>query len=63
MTVYLADFSNECEKCDTTPCVAVHDPEPTGVSVHFTNLCGICFFSDRSMIDPELWNDQIEGTE
>jgi hypothetical protein len=28
-----------------------------------TELCGICFFGDRSMIDWELWNETVEDTE
>lgn len=63
MSLYLADFSNDCSRCDTKPCVAVHDPEPTGTTVHFTCLCGVCFFRDRTMVDPELWNDPQEATE
>lgn len=63
MSLFLADFTNECEKCGTTPCVAVHDPEPTGTTIHFTGLCGVCLFHDRSMVDPELWNEPKEATE
>ena len=63
MTLYIADFSSECERCGTTPCVAVHDPEPTGETLHQPLLCGTCFFRDRSMIDPELWNEPREATE
>ena len=63
MTTYLADFESECSRCEHKPCVAVHDPEPTGTTVHFTALCGVCFFHDRAMIDPELWNEPKEATE
>jgi hypothetical protein len=63
MTTYLADHDAECARCDTSPCVVVHDPEPTGQKAHFTGLCGVCFFKDRTMVDPELWNDDLEATE
>lgn len=63
MTLYLADFDNECSRCGTKPCVAAHDAERTGTAVHFTELCGCCFFHDRAMVDPELWNDPREATE
>lgn len=63
MTQYLADYERECSRCGYKPCVAVHSPEGTGESVHFTGLCGIDFFQDRSMIDPELWNEPKEATE
>lgn len=61
--IYFADFASECEKCGTTPTVVVRDPEPTGEAIHEPKLCGICFFKDRSMIDPELWNEPLEATE
>lgn len=61
--IYFADHSNECQKCGTSPTVVVRDPEPTGVAVHETELCGCCFFHDRSMVDPELWNEPQEATE
>lgn len=61
--IYLADFSTECSRCGTTPCVTVRDPERHGTQLHDTDLCGTCFFKDRSMIDPELWNEPQEATE
>lgn len=61
--IYFANFSDECSRCGTSPTVVVRDPEPTGEAIHEPGLCGICFFSDRSMIDPELWNDQVEDSE
>lgn len=61
--IYLADHSQECERCGTLPTVVVRDPEPTGTPVHDTALCGVCFFHDRTMVDPELWNDPREATE
>ena len=59
--VYLADYSLECSLCSTSPCVIARDPETR--SCHDTELCGSCFFKDRSMIDPELWNEPLEATE
>lgn len=61
--IYLADHSQECSACGTTPIVVVRDPEPTGQAIHETSLCGVCFFHDRLMIDPELWNEPQEATE
>lgn len=61
--IYLADFSTECSKCDATPCVTVRDLDIHGTQLHDTGLCGIHFFRDRSMIDPELWNEPQEATE
>jgi hypothetical protein len=55
---YHPDFSAACIQCGTSPCVVVDghiQPE--------TELCGICFFGDRSMIDWELWNETVEDTE
>lgn len=55
---YHPDFDAECRICGASPCVVV-DNHPQGD----TELCGIHFFSDRSMIDWELWNEEIESTE
>ena len=52
------DFSCECRICGASPCVVVEDhiqPE--------TELCGVHFFSDRRMVDWELWNEEEEDTE
>jgi hypothetical protein len=61
--IYLANFAEECSRCGTSPCVVVSDPEPTGAKRHDTELCGVHFFRDKTMIDPELWNDSQEATE
>lgn len=61
--IYLADHSNECSNCGASPTVVVRDHEPTGQAVHETHRCGTCFFKDRSMVDPELWNEPLEATE
>lgn len=58
MTCYHPDFSAECRLCGSSPCVVVEDHlQPD------TELCGVCFFGDRLMIDWDLWNDQPESTE
>lgn len=55
---YHPDFDTECRICGTSPCVIVEDHVQPD-----TELCGICFFSDRSMIDWTLWNEEPEDTE
>lgn len=58
MTCYHPDFAAECRLCGASPCVVVEDhPQPD------TELCGVCFFGDRSMVDWDLWNEQPESTE
>ena len=60
MNLYLPIFDLECRQCDTSPVVGIQDsPE----SIRSTGLCGCCFFSDRLMVDWELWNDRQEATE
>ncbi len=55
---YKPDFDNDCRICGTSPTViVVEHPVPQ------TDLCGPHFFNDRLMIDPDLWNDQMEDTE
>ena len=49
---FAPDFSAACRICDTSPCVVV-----VTHSNRDTDLCGICFFADRSMLDWNLWND------
>jgi len=50
------DFEANCRVCDRTPCVVVYDAESRCNSG--TELCGVCFWRDRSMIDHERWNDK-----
>jgi len=59
--IFLADYSCSCEQCGRNPCVIARDPENR--STHDSKLCGPCFFRDRMMIDPELWNEPVEDTE
>jgi hypothetical protein len=60
---FLADYAQDCSQCGAKPCVVLSDPEPTGTKRQDTELCGPCFFHDRLMIDPELWNEPEEATE
>lgn len=50
----------DCEKCAATPVVGIRTPSGEVVC---TSLCGPHFFGDRSMIDPDLWNEPREATE
>lgn len=63
MSFYLADFSAFCDRCGTSPCVIARDLDAHGTKLHDTGLCGVHFFHDRAMVDPELWNEPKEGTE
>jgi hypothetical protein len=56
---YLPDFEAECRECGTSPTVIVvgHPHRPD------TELCGICFFRDRAMIDWSFWPDTIQDQE
>ncbi len=55
---FIPDSTSKCYICDSSPCVKIPEhPVPD------TKLCGPCFFQDRLMIDPDLWNDQPEDTE
>lgn len=60
MDQYEPIFNCDCHQCDHSPCVGLRDDDGT---LRSTNLCGICFFGDRTMIDWELWNIPCEGTE
>lgn len=63
MTFYLADHEAQCDRCGTSPCVVARDFDCHGTKLHDTGLCGPHFFRDRSMIDPEQWNEPMEATE
>jgi hypothetical protein len=52
------DFDEECRVCGSSPCVVV-DNHPQGN----TELCGACFFGDKSMVDWQEWNEELEDTE
>lgn len=57
--LYTPIFGQACARCDYNVCVGIQNDE--GVSS--TNLCGVHFFSDRTMVDWELWNEDKESTE
>jgi len=56
--LYEPDFKSECYECGRTPCVRV-----VGHRVEKTQLCGVCLFSDRLMVDWQLWNERSEDLE
>ena len=57
-SVFRPDFQGECRECGRAPTVIVVDhPVPD------TELCGVHFFADRSMVDWELWNLRDDDTE
>lgn len=60
-TRYLADHSTDCKRCGTEPTVVVIDPETNRPQE--TELCGVCFFNDKMMVDPSEWNEEQEATE
>jgi hypothetical protein len=60
MNLYEAIFNLECYECSRSPIVGLRSDEGT---LQATNLCGTCFFCDRLMEDPDLWNNRPESTE
>lgn len=56
--IYRPDFAGECRECGGSPTVVV-----LGHIVPDTNLCGVHFFADRTMVDWELWNLRDEDGE
>jgi hypothetical protein len=56
--LFQPDFDSECSICGACPTVIV-----TGHIQPDTELCGVCFWHDRSMVDWELWNEPIESTD
>ena len=56
--VFKPNFDLECRECGAKPTVTV-----VGHICPDTELCGGHFFADRTMIDWELWNEQLEDTE
>jgi len=61
METFIPIFDQECNQCGDTPCVGVRNSDNIGI--RSTGVCGLHFFFDRSMIDWEVWNDPVEGTE
>jgi len=58
--MYEPIFNIECVECGAEPVVGIRDDEG---SLRCTHLCGPDFFGDRSMADPDLWNNPSESTE
>jgi hypothetical protein len=58
--VYEPIFNLDCVECSHEPVVGIRDDEG---NLRCTHLCGRCFFSDRSMLDWDLWNEPREATE
>lgn len=56
--MFYPDFDSECSVCGNSPTVIVE-----GHIVPDTELCGVCFWHDRSMIDWTRWNEALESTE
>jgi hypothetical protein len=54
--MYHPDFEGVCRLCGTSPTVVVE-----GHTLPDTDLCGVCFFHDRVMIDWQLWRQ--DGTQ
>ena len=61
LVMFIPIFDQECDICDSTPCVGIKDPEAQGI--RSTGACGIHFFRDRAMQDWEDWNTSMESTE
>lgn len=62
MDTFAPIFGVECKVCEASPCVGIREPEPP-FNLRCSELCGICHFGDRAMVDYELWNEQPESTE
>ena len=60
MNNYTAIYQVECTICGASPVVGIKTPSGQIAS---TGLCGAHFFGQRSMLDPEEWNYQLESTE
>lgn len=58
--IYTPIFGQECSRCDQTTCVGLAANDE---GIQSTGLCGVHFFSDRTMVDWELWNEEKESTE
>lgn len=58
--MYEPIFNLDCVECEHTPVVGIRDDDG---QLRCTQLCGMCFFNDRLMLDPDLWNEPLESTE
>ena len=57
---YVAIYQVECAVCAGSPVVGIHTPSGQIAS---TGLCGVHFWGDRTMLDPDEWNEEKESTE
>ena len=57
---YIAIYQVHCGVCDASPVVGLK--APSGILAS-TGLCGVHFFGDRSMMDPDEWNEQPTSTD
>jgi hypothetical protein len=55
---FLPSFEVRCRICETVPTVVI-----PGHAVEVTELCGVCFFGDRIMLDWDLWDEPKDPTE
>jgi hypothetical protein len=65
LSTYVPIFDAECRNCDHSPVVGLVEKGQHGNPdrIRSTNMCGPHFFADRSMVDWDKWNDDVEGTE
>lgn len=62
MNLYSPIYSSECWHCRRSPTVGIKDRRQVlNNGLIDTELCGICFFQDHEMINPELWNDEEDS--
>jgi hypothetical protein len=50
---FVPSFDLECRICGTKPTVVVTQHEEPE-----TELCGVCFFEEKEMVEWEKWNDR-----
>lgn len=60
MQTYEAIYGVECSICTSTPVVGLRTPAG---NLAATGFCGPHFFGDRTMVDPEEWNTEMEAME
>jgi hypothetical protein len=56
---YVPIYNVECWECEDSPVVGILDD----LAVRSTGRCGRHYFHDRSMTDPDNWNEPPETTE
>ena len=58
--LYLPIWQAECQVCGAAPIVGMRSPSGHIIS---TGMCGPHFFGDKTMDDPDNWNNAQEATE